>query len=76
MTEIERESNKLLEIVRNLDIVEYNIKQNFIPRYVLDNIRQDIERWCAPYTYYNHKVIDKKEVLDIIDKHINMEEKQ
>ena len=37
---------------------------------VLDAIRDDIERWCAPYTYYNHKVIDKKEVLDIIDKHI------
>ena len=74
MTEIERESSKLLEIARNLDIVDDNIKKNFIPRYVLDNIRKDIERWCAPYTYYNHKVIDKKEVFDIIDLHINMEE--
>ena len=47
-----------------------DIKQNFIPRSVLDDIREDIERWCAPYTYYNHKVIDKKEVLAIIDRHI------
>lgn len=41
---------------------------------VFDEIREDIERWCAPYTYYNHKVIDKKEVFDIIDRHIKRAE--
>ena len=43
---------------------------------VLYKIREDIVSWCAPYTYYNHKVIDKKEVLDIIDKYISSEDKR
>jgi hypothetical protein len=51
-----------------------DIKKNFIQRSVLDDIKAEIMKWCAPYTYYNHKVIDKKEVFDIIDRCIKRAE--